>query len=101
MEGHIPLLPGTVHQRFDSRSLQAKLAQLLGPSFLGAELRPSPSSGGWTPVSTLYHMDGPSCRGQHQELQMGPCLSAPVAPEAAELLEQLFPSRGPLLEINK
>ena len=46
-------------------------------------------------------MDGPSCRGQHQELQMGPCLSAPVAPEAAELLEQLFPSRGPLLEINK
>ena len=26
---------------------------------------------------------------------------APVAPEAAELLEQLFPSRGPLLEINK
>ena len=46
-------------------------------------------------------MDGPSCRGQHQEPQMGPCLSAPVAPEAAELLEQLFPSRGPLLEINK
>ena len=25
---------------------------------------------------------------------MGPCLSAPVAPEAAELLEQLFRSRG-------
>ena len=45
----------------------------------------------------LYHMDGPRCCGQHQEPQMGPCLSAPGAPEAAELLEQLFRSRGPLL----
>ena len=43
----------------------------------------------------------PSCCGQHGEPQMGPSLSAPVAPEAAELLEQLFPSWGPLLEINK
>lgn len=39
----------------------------------------------------------PQLCGQHQEPQMGPYLSAPVAPEAAELLEQLLPSRGPLL----